>query len=189
MIHSAPYPPNHVPGSDVFDDFSRAQKSYLANFGRYVPLYTTDVVDLGTTFLDNLPPEERQYHNCRCCLDFIHNYGGLVTVTDTGKLVPVMWPNTPERFTHQGEGVIAVLKGARDTDNTGGAGIFPEYLKAELHGVRATVEAYSRVASIETTGQPAAGIDFRKSAKSTWGTRLRVRTATSVGVYKLDRWD
>jgi len=51
------------------------------------------------------------------------------------------------------------------------------------------LEAYSRVASIETTGQPAAGIDFRKSAKSTWGTRLRVRTATSVGVYKLDRWD
>ena len=530
MIHTAPYLPNHVPGSDVFDDFSRAQKSHLANFGRYVPLYTTDVSELGTTFLLNLPPEERQHHNCRCCLDFIHNYGGLVTVTDTGKLVSVMWPHevpelyeraasacrtavesahvnsvfksesfdlgraehggwthmhvtapptarksnplltasqeaaerradfwmlsralsdytahhietavtlleadalyrgektlgvakwfrdlkyavakyrsrrdnlvwravatappgfahvrssmigtllddikdglpteavakkfaekmnplqyqrptappaagniaaaekafaelglgaalkrryatlddivaiwrpqraekptgeglfghltpkgqkgpaptslpettmtwvkfrdtvlpnaleieanvgstmngialvtaadmeapplfqwdsleqrnpvswyvysvarmaarwnvvpgwvpvealtllpphwyTPERFTHHGEGVIAVLKGARDTDNTGGAGIFPECLKAELHGVRATVEAYSQGASIETPGQPAAGIDFRKSAKSTWGTRLRVRTATSVGVYKLDRWD
>ena len=38
---------------------------------------------------------------------------------------------------------MLVIADARETKQSGSA-LFPEFLKAELHGIRATIEAYSK---------------------------------------------
>ena len=55
------------------------------------PLFKTSVQDLFTLYLDTLPQEDRQYHNCSCCRNFINRFGGLVTISDEGITLSVMW--------------------------------------------------------------------------------------------------
>lgn len=61
-------------------------------------------------------------------------------------LKPPHWQK-PDIFTHQGRDVLFVLEGANDKRGPGNA-IFPETLRAELHGVRSVIEAYSQRAKI-----------------------------------------
>lgn len=58
------------------------------------PLFVTDADNLWDVYLSTFPEEHRQYHNCSCCKAFIRQYGSLVTVDDSGLLVPVMWFET-----------------------------------------------------------------------------------------------
>ena len=87
---------------------------------------------------------------------------------------------------HDGKGAILLLAGARDTENRELA-LFPETLRAELHQVRRTIEQFSKSRSIEEAEDASAcGLIF--------GTqnalhRLRVRSATGVATYHIDRWD
>lgn len=55
------------------------------------PLFKTSTQDLFTVYLDTLPQEDRQYHNCSCCRHFINRFGGLVTISDDGVASSVMW--------------------------------------------------------------------------------------------------
>jgi hypothetical protein len=89
-----------------------------------------------------------------------------------------------------GPGAILILRGAVDL-NDGGAGLFPELLRSELHPVRATIEAFSQTAKIGGREEASAcGIGLNGSGKGIFGHRLiRATTALSQQVYRIGRWD
>lgn len=100
-------------------------------------------------------------------------------------LQPSMWGS--KTFAHQGESVIFVLVGARETRNAGAA-LFPEILQSEFHGIRSVIEAYSRGAIMqEIEGSHVAGPMLRKGGF--WKARVRVTSNGQSAVYDLDRWD
>lgn len=97
---------------------------------------------------------------------------------------PSMWYGG--HYPHQGKSVFFILAGARDRHNGGGIGLFPEILRNDLHGVRATIEAYSGGRTLDGAEEASAcGIKFEANQPVT----LRVTTATGKQVYMLDRWD
>lgn len=98
---------------------------------------------------------------------------------------PSMWNGGNE---HQGQGVLFVLAGARESKQAGAA-LFPEILKAEFHSIRSVLEAYSRGASIEGMREPhAAGVMLTKGDKA-WQATVRVWSGGKSLDYCLDRWD
>lgn len=101
---------------------------------------------------------------------------------------PNLWNGSPA--THHGEGVMFVVEGARDSRNDSLA-LFPETLRNELHGVRATLEAHSRSRKLQPVeGQLASGILLGKGSEQGWGMpQFRVTNAGATTVYRLDRWD
>jgi hypothetical protein len=98
-------------------------------------------------------------------------------------LRPSQWQ---EGFEHMGIGALLIIDGAIDAQDSG-ACIFPEMLKSELHGIRATIEAFSNGA--KRTGREqgsACGLLVGKD-----GIAL-VRVTNAAGVraqYNIDRWD
>ena len=60
---------------------------------------------------------------------------------------PCYWQQ-PDKFKHQGTGIMFALEGARDLQHDTGGGFFPETLKAEYHGIRAAMEAYAQRAPV-----------------------------------------
>lgn len=103
-------------------------------------------------------------------------------------LQPSMW-NNAQNFAHQGEKVFFILKDAKDTNYHQGCGFFPEFLKSEYHGVRATLEAYAKNAVLTGQDQASAcGIGLQKG--SNWNHVFRVTAQNNLRVsYQLDRWD
>lgn len=102
-------------------------------------------------------------------------------------LKPSMWRGNKHAHGNQGEGVMFVIEGARDKHNTSGV-LFPETLKAELHGVRSVIEAYSKSATLAGKEQAsAAGI--MPSKGQPWDIHLRVVGGGRSAEYRLDRWD
>ncbi len=104
-----------------------------------------------------------------------------------------MKPNTwfSDRFAHQGQGVLFILKGARDSRNDS-LSLFPEHVRGDLHGIRATIEAFSRSRKLAVPeGEPlASGLMLTPSANPTsWNLMLRVTSQGAVATYTLDRWD
>ncbi|AKJ04740.1 hypothetical protein ATI61_101183 [Archangium gephyra] len=103
-----------------------------------------------------------------------------------------MKPNTwfGDRFPQQGQGVFFILKGSRDSRNSS-LSLFPEHLRSDLHGIRATIEAFSRSRQLVVPeGEPlASGLMVIPSADSSWNVGLRVTSKGSVATYTLDRWD
>lgn len=91
---------------------------------------------------------------------------------------------------HHGEGAIFILEGARDLRRVGGAGLFPECLKTELHSVRATIEAHSRGTTVAGSEEASAcGIGLR-SGRGAENLRLRVTDRSGARIeVRLDRWD
>lgn len=104
-------------------------------------------------------------------------------------LQPSMWFDSNAE--HQGQGVLFVLDGAKDTRTPGtGLALFPEILKAEFHGIRATIEAFSRRGELSGTEEASAnGIMCQKNSRSDWNSVFRVTTVDGIVQYKLDRWD
>lgn len=104
-------------------------------------------------------------------------------------LQPSMWFDS--KAEHQGQGVLFILDGAKDSRTAGtGLALFPEILKAEFHGIRATIEAFSRRGEISGIEEASAnGIICQKSSRADWNTSFRVTTADGIVQYKLDRWD
>jgi hypothetical protein len=102
-----------------------------------------------------------------------------------------MKPNTwfSDRFAEQGQGVLFILQGARDSRNEA-LSLFPEFLRGDLHGVRATIEAFSRSGKLEVPeGAPLASGMMFTPTNATWDVTLRVTSRGAVGTYTLDRWD
>ena len=101
--------------------------------------------------------------------------------------LPPLWGPRPSAFL--GEGVVLVIEGACDTREAGNA-LFPECLKEDLHAVRATIEAYSRSASIGgRESASACGYDVRKEAGVSPRCDLRVLASGNWNRYRIDRWD
>lgn len=48
-------------------------------------------VDLFSLFSQELPEQDRQYHNCYICRAFLHRYGNLVTIDESGKISTALW--------------------------------------------------------------------------------------------------
>jgi len=111
-------------------------------------------------------------------------------VVNAVTLKPSMW-HAPEKFAHQGAGVIFILNGARDLRSAhSGAALFPENLRAELHGIRKTIEAYSRGATIAGSEEASAcGIVFSNGSGVWSRNQFRVTSKAGRTVYNLDRWD
>ena len=90
-------------------------------------------------------------------------------------------------FEHQGNSVIFILDGARDSGQAG-LGLFPEILRSEFHGIRATIEAFSIAGKIaDADGASACGVRLQKGAG--WNATFRVISKGIAVDYKLDRWD
>lgn len=85
---------NYDCDNDQYPEFSKSIKtrvsSILAN-GVNVPLFTTDAVGLFNLFLSHMSDEGRQHYNCRTCGHFVNRFGGLVTISDTGEITPLLW--------------------------------------------------------------------------------------------------
>lgn len=89
--------------------------------------------------------------------------------------------------THHGRGVLFIIDGAADS-RTPGLCLFPEFLKAELHGVRKVIEAHSSAANPEGADQQtAAGVMLQENVQ--WNAHVRVWSGGRHVDYKLDRWD
>jgi hypothetical protein len=92
---------------------------------------------------------------------------------------------------NQSEGVLFVLNACRDIrhDRAGNA-LFPETLKAEVHGVRAVIEAYSKKAHLHGEEEASAcGLIFQKQAGAFTPNRFRVVSKGVTMEYSIDRWD
>jgi hypothetical protein len=116
-----------------------------------------------------------------------HHYAKVVGITS----LPTTW-TVP--MAHEGEGMVLILEGCVDTADSGN-GLFPQFLRMDLHEIRATVEAYSRTAKL---GRPplgeqvqlACGWDIRrgKSADQVI-VYLRAKVDGGWSNYAIDRWD
>lgn len=111
---------------------------------------------------------------------------GLVRVNAIS-LKPSMWYG---EFDHQGKGVMFILDGCKDeTWKLIGNAIFPEILKSEFHGIRSTIEAYSRGAKLFGADEASACGIMKHAGQDGWNIILRVVTKLGVTNWKLDRWD
>lgn len=94
-----------------------------------------------------------------------------------------------DRFAHHGQGLFFILKDARDSRNQG-LMLFPEFLRGELHGVRATLESFSHSRKLQVPEGPlASGLLAMPSAREPWSYKVRVTSRGAVASYLLDRWD
>lgn len=110
---------------------------------------------------------------------------GWVPVSAITRL-PARWNDS--QAAHQGDGLVLFLEGARET-RQGGNALFPECLRADLHGIRSTVEAYSRNAQMHGLAEGSAiGYDLRDKTGG-YPALVRVKAGGRVVDYKLDRWD
>ncbi len=67
-----------------------------------VAFFQTDVYDLYSRFLDALPEDQRQFHNCHACRQFVNTYGSLVTIDEHGVTHSALWNSNdaPEMYQH-----------------------------------------------------------------------------------------
>lgn len=125
------------------------------------------------------------HHNGSTAADFTLT-PGWVKVTAVA-LQPNMWS---EKMTYpqHGESVFFLLQGAREASVSCGAALFPEVLKSEFREIRATIEAYSKSATItERLEAEACGIRLQKG--QTYSHRFKVTAKGMRSVYLIDRWD
>jgi hypothetical protein len=100
-------------------------------------------------------------------------------------LKPWMWFGG--KSAHQGNGAIFIIESAKDSSTETSACLFPEILKAEFHGIRATIEAYSRGAKLG--GKEDASANGLMAGD---GSTVHVRVTLGNGArveYRIDRWD
>lgn len=83
--------------SDDYRDFLRAFGSNARSKVEPVKVvFTTDADELWRSYLDAMPPDERQHYTCHACRHFVERFGSLVTIdTETGRTTPVMWSSRP----------------------------------------------------------------------------------------------
>lgn len=73
---------------DMLGDFRNQFNRHVKDHDH---LFTTDATGLFDLYLDALPPDQRQYHNCHACRQFVERFGHVVTVSAAGDIRPVMW--------------------------------------------------------------------------------------------------
>ena len=99
----------------------------------------------------------------------------------------IAWPDGSTEHVQIGDDGFFILDGAKDNENKSLA-LFPETLKSEVHGIRATIEAFSRRGKLDGQEDASAcGIGMSKG--STWNHAFRVTVQGAQLDYKIDRWD
>lgn len=76
-----------------FDQFLSKLKQYVDDTSM-TPVFKTDITgdQLVEAYLNSFPTSvDRQEHNCRCCLQFLRNYGGLVVLNHNFQPVSLLW--------------------------------------------------------------------------------------------------
>jgi hypothetical protein len=89
---------------------------------------------------------------------------------------------------HIHKGVILIIEGAKEMRAGGGLGLFPENMKAEFHGIRSVIEAFSRSGKLEGFDERSA-CGYLLSKGGMWNNVVRVWAGGVSNDYKLDRWD
>lgn len=180
----------------TWDKFQRAILPEAIEIEYYVPFHKDSFVALTTAANPEAPPilqwdlEEKRnpvswyvYNNGSQASQWGLNQGW--NKVNAVTLKPSMWNGG---FEHQGEAVIFLINGAKDSRTDSGIALFPETLKSELREIRSTIEQFSKLGKFEEfDGEAAAGVVAAKG--SNWNIRLKVRTASGTVEYKLDRWD
>jgi hypothetical protein len=102
-----------------------------------------------------------------------------------------LWPTRwfGATYSNQKNGCIFVLRGAKDARASGaGSGLFPQILRAEMHSIRSTIEAFSRSAELGGADEASAcGLSIQEDHCA-----VRLRVTDNVGTrvdVQLDRWD
>lgn len=98
---------------------------------------------------------------------------------------PSMWGSRPMPYLKPG--AFLVLEGCADTRRGQGNALFPEMLKDDLHGIRSTVEAYSK--SAELGGRSEASACGLGLQSDTARCELRALIRGAWNRYSIDRWD
>lgn len=99
-------------------------------------------------------------------------------------MLPNHWHGNPQP--QHGIGAILLLANAKGIPAAANC-LFPEHLRDDLHGIRSTVEAYSKTSSLGPRDDVATGYDLRKDSR--WDCRVRVWSSSAAIEYQLDRWD
>lgn len=89
--------PNHDHEKDYGALLKDIQETFDAQIAGGSRLFTTDSAHLFDAFLDALPAE-REIHACSACRRFVKEFGGLVTITEDGQTVPVIWGAAPDFY-------------------------------------------------------------------------------------------
>lgn len=105
-------------------------------------------------------------------------------------LFPHMWADE-DHHSHQGKGALFVIRGCVAPEG-GGSGLFPEFLRSEYRAVRATMEAFSKAATL--SGRDAAGacgLAMRPGSNAELKLRVHPPEGEPGGAltYIIDRWD
>lgn len=109
--------------------------------------------------------------------------GGWCSLSGIG-LIPSMWQ---EGFEHHGKRVIFFIQGAGD-HRSPSLCLFPEFLKAEFHGIRAVLEAYSKTASLtKKSGEQAAGLMWQEKCPNVFLKVLSARNTSRE--YEIELWE
>lgn len=94
---------------------------------------------------------------------------------------------------HLGVDLLMVLSGAADTRTSQGNALFPETLRDDLHGVRSTIEAYSKRATIGPAELPGGGVPQLASGYGLSSVHasctLRAWISGAWQAYEIDRWE
>jgi len=80
-------------------------------------MFETSVEDLFLIYLNAIPEDYRQYHNCHCCRRFINKFGGLVTIDETGETRSAFWSadDAPDELENAIAAVIKAVERSRVT--------------------------------------------------------------------------
>jgi hypothetical protein len=100
---------------------------------------------------------------------------------------PNLWGNRP--MPELGGGLMFLIEEACDTNDDSGNGLFPVLLKQELYQVRATIEAYSKLAKVEGRNRYglACGLTFNGGQSNS--VHIRVNVSGNWDRFLIDRWD
>lgn len=104
--------PLDVPTTAEFDKFigKLNQRFQTITEGGNVPLFTTDLPELFTAYLDAIPAADRQYHTCNTCRRFIDKFGTLAVIGDDGRPYSPFWdPNLAPAYYKPAMEVLALL--------------------------------------------------------------------------------
>ncbi|MCZ8523027.1 MULTISPECIES: YfaP family protein [Paenibacillus] len=99
--------------SDNYPGFSEAIQSRFAAFANK-SLFTTSTTGLFEAFIHAMPKEAQQHYTCSCCRNFINRFGGLVSISEEGEAISVLWDPgaVPAFFTDSVEAMKRIVSKA-----------------------------------------------------------------------------
>lgn len=171
-----------LPSADKMDFYAEGSADYIALVGAVNP-------DSACLFKWDSPERRHQVnwyvYPQGSSAGRWHLKHGWVNVTAVTSLPPHWYE--PDKHQQFAKSVILLLAGAWDSQHQG-ASLFPVTLRSELHEVRATIEAYSKNASLlggNVEQATACGVRFNEH----FGYRLRVFSDQAWAEYVIDRLD